>query len=146
MLSRFKGRECAVSIQESWLERCRHLCPNVAWTPVDPKTSPLASLQALLRARPAVGPFFVWHVDQPVWDNEIFGGLEKGLGENEAARPLRDGKRGHPVLLSGELGLRILALNPVSERLDEYLRTRKIADVAVDSARCLENWNGGVPA
>lgn len=156
-LSRFGGRELAVSVQKEWLDTSsatwRMMKPwsekGVAFVAVDSELSALSSLQSLLRARPALSPFFVWHVDQPVRDRRLFDALgerihtmaEHSFDTVEGARPVFEGKGGHPVLLAPELALKILALNPVSERLDVFLKSRAIADVAVDAACCVENWN-----
>ena len=165
--TRFEAKDIAVSVQAPWLESSsatwRMMKPlaesGVSFVAVDPDASPLASLQALLRAKPAFSPFFVWHVDQPVWEPSLFAALEERIhtmvahsmcatnaSPTEAMRPTFDGRPGHPALLSHELALKILALNPVSERLDVFLKSRAIEDVSVNSSCCVENWNEGVPA
>jgi CTP:molybdopterin cytidylyltransferase MocA len=150
----FGPENVAVSIQKEWIERCGSLSPAARWVSVDPDASPLASLQSLLRASPAASPFFIWHVDQPVWDEKLFAELEETLSAGfkdghyaaEGVKPCYDGHGGHPVLLAPELALRILALNPVSERLDVFLQSREMLQHPVASACCVENWNQGAPA
>ncbi len=128
-----------VSIQRPWLDRCLGLSGQVRWVPVDPDASPLASLQALIRAG-RVERSFVYHVDMPVFDPSVFEKLAAAPGD---AVPSFRGKRGHPVLLGVPTLLDVLRLNPADDRLDEFLGRRGIADVPVESELILRNDNEG---
>lgn len=129
-----------VSIQEPWLERCRALSAQVRWVPVDPDASPLASLQALIRAG-RVERSFVYHVDMPVFDAAVFEKLATAPGD---AVPSFGGRRGHPVLLTVPTLLEVLRLNPATDRLDEFLGRRGVDEVPVTSELILKNQNEGV--
>lgn len=136
----------AVSIQEEWLERCRALHPEALWMPVDPDAAPLASLQALLKRSPLQYWGFVFHVDMPLWDKELFDALAAAAPEAEAAGelaviPRREGRRGHPVLLSPKVQKPILALDPARDRLDLWLSANPVRYAEVSSPRSRENWN-----
>ena len=136
----------AVSIQEEWLERCRALHPEALWVPVDPDAAPLASLQALLKRSPLESWGFVFHVDMPLWDKELFDALAAAAREAEAGGdlaviPRREGRRGHPVLLSPKAQTPILALDPGRDRLDLWLSANPVRYAEVSSPRSGENWN-----
>lgn len=130
----------AVSIQEPWRERCESISPEVKWVGVDPDASPLASLQALIRAA-RVERSFVYHVDMPVFDAAVFAKLAESRLD---AVPSFEGKRGHPVLLTTPTLLEILHLSPELDRLDEFLRRHGITEVPVKSALILKNQNGAL--
>ena len=142
--SRFPSDSLAVSIQDAWLERCRALDSAVRWTAVDPDASPLASLQALLKEAPAQGPTFLLHVDMPVWDSAVWSALE-AASLQDAAVPTQGGRRGHPVLLSPESLKLIAGLDASQDRLDVWLRGRRVIEVPVAADCVLANWNE-VPA
>lgn len=139
-----RSLEVAVSIQAEWLERCRAISRDVRWVPVDPDLPPLASLQALTKALPLSGWASLHHVDMPVWEAGLFDALESALGE-EALVPVYEGKGGHPLLLSPALAGPLAALDPAKDRLDEWLRTRKVVRLDVPFACVRENWNAGAP-
>ncbi len=128
----------AVSIQEPWRERCETISPEVKWVSVDPDASPLASLQALIRAA-RVERSFIYHVDMPVFDASIFAKLAESIVD---AAPSHQERRGHPVLLTSTTLLDILQLKPDLDRLDEYLRRKGTVSVAVDSDLIFKNDNG----
>lgn len=133
-----------VSIQEAWLARCQKINSKVRWIAVDPKASPLASLQQLLKARPAGPGFFLHHIDMPVWDRKVFESLPPRAEKDPAARaavPSFEGRRGHPVFIKAEAVPAILALDPEKDRLDLWLRGQRVVEVEVDSARIHENRN-----
>lgn len=133
--------ELTVSVQEDWLPRCRRLSELVRWVATDPDRPPLASLQALLSARRSDAPGFVYHVDMPVFDRSVWTALLKGCGEADAAVPVVEGRRGHPVLLAARLYAGVLQLDPERDGLDRFLRTRQVAQVPVDCAAVLKNDN-----
>lgn len=149
LLQRFAARNIAVSIQDGWEERCRKLNPDVKWVPEDPAASPLAALQALLKASPLGEWGFVYHVDMPVWEDGLFERLAAELPVSprrgaEAIVPVFKGRKGHPVLLSPELHQPLMALDPAKDRLDFFLRSREEAAVEVSFPCVLENWNSPV--
>jgi CTP:molybdopterin cytidylyltransferase MocA len=136
--------DVAVSIQADWLERCQALEPRAAWVAVDPEAAALASLQALVRALPLRRPAFFYHVDMRVWEPELFRLLERGAAgspEADAWAPLEGERRGHPVLLSARLQDGLLALDPGRDRLDLWLRSRRVVDVPVPYPCIHDNWN-----
>lgn len=125
------GAEAVVSVQESWLGR---LGAGARWVPVDPDAAAMASLQALLRAKPGGG--LVWHVDMRVWEPELIRAL------SGTSVPVYEGRRGHPVSLSAEDAEAVLRLPPQTGRLDHFLRDRA-REVPVPYACALDNWNDG---
>ena len=131
----------AVSIQEGWLERCRALEPAAAWTPVDPDAPALASVQALARALPLDRPTFLYHVDMRVWEPRLFRTLAGAGGGAEALAPVQGGRRGHPVLLSPALRDGLLGLDPGNDRLDVWLRSRRLVETGVPYPCIHDNWN-----
>ncbi|MCX5794266.1 MAG: NTP transferase domain-containing protein [Elusimicrobia bacterium] len=133
----------AVSIQESWLQRCRILEPRAVWVPVDPEAPALAAILALARALPLERWTFLYHVDMRVWEPELFRLLAERAAEGgaEAVVPVQGGRRGHPVLLSPGLRDSLLALNPVKDRLDVWLRSRRVVEVPVPYLCVHDNWN-----
>lgn len=139
--SRFAPRSIAVSIQPSWDDRCKALDPEVRWVTVLPEASPLGALQALLKAVPMEVPSFLYHVDMRVWQWGVFDALQRGLEEHEAAVPSHGGKRGHPVLLAASLAPAISALEPGRERLDVFLRGRRVVEVPAAFGCIHDNWN-----
>ncbi|MBI5201103.1 MAG: nucleotidyltransferase family protein [Elusimicrobia bacterium] len=131
----------SVSIQGEWSPRCKEHAPAAYWVATDPDQPMLASLQALLAYRPSDAPAFVYHVDMPLFERRVYRGLLDALKGRDAAVPVFEGRRGHPVLLSPGIFTDILALNPETGRLDEFLRDRNVAQVAVDGRAVLENRN-----
>ena len=143
LAGRFAADHIAVSIQDAWRERCLKINPSVRWVAVNPLASPLASLIALLHALPLNNPGFVYHVDMPVWEPELFEMLETSLKEAtpEAVIPSFQEERGHPVLLSPLLRESLMNLSPERDRLDHWLNTRQTKIVDVPFSCVLENWN-----
>ncbi|MBI3547844.1 MAG: nucleotidyltransferase family protein [Elusimicrobia bacterium] len=138
----------AVSIQSDWVERCRALRPDAHWVAVDPDKPPMASIVALLKTRPMTSWFFLYHVDMPVWEPRLFSALAARIPQAEASAcdaivPVKDGRRGHPVLLSPAAGKALAEMDPAVDRLDAWLRTRRVDAVEVPFACILENWNAG---
>lgn len=127
----------AVAIQGDWLDYCRELSSKVLWVPVNPDVSPLASLQALIRAA-RVEKSYILHVDMPVFDPSVFAKLAAAPGD---AVPSFKDKRGHPVLLTTITLLDVQRLNPETDRLDEFLGRRGIEAVPVDTELILSNLN-----
>lgn len=149
LLKRFPPGSVAVSIQKDWLERCRALDPRVAWVPVDPDGPAFASLKALLAALPLSKWAFLYHVDMPVWDDELFYLLSSfvpkpGADSFEAVVPTHGGKGGHPVLLGPALAEGLRSLDARTGRLDAFLKTRHVHRVDVPHPCILENLNEGL--
>lgn len=157
LLGLFDPQAVAVTIQKDWLERCRKLNTEVRWVPEAVDNTPLAALQSALRplslakgqGERGLGAdhgAFVYHVDMPVWDDKLFARLaEAASPEFEAVAPSFQGRKGHPVLLSAAALRAVLELDPGRDRLDFWLRTRKVKVVEVSLEAVLENWNEGTP-
>ncbi len=145
---RYDPQRIAVSIQADWVSQCRRLCEGANWVPADPDAPPLDSLIRLLKASRMIKWSFIYHVDQPVWETELFETLLRKTpgAEADAFVPTYGGRRGHPALLSHGLGPDLLALDPQKDRLDAFLRTRRVIEVPVDFACAVENWNGPAAA
>ena len=126
-----------VAIQGEWLERCKALSPRVNWVAADPDGSPLASLQKLITATPR-GRAYVLHVDMPAFDLQVWKALEAVNGD---AVPVHGGRRGHPVLLTAATLDEVAKLDPVSGRLDVFLRGRTVTEVRVDTDVIFANLN-----
>ncbi len=146
LLGRFAAADVAVSIQPGWEERCRALSKGVHWTVVDPEATPLGALKALLKAAPLRDWGFVHHVDMPVWEAGLFEALERRLPGAEAEgvealAPVKDGRKGHPVVLSARLAGELSKLDAATERLDFWLRGRREATVDVPYESIHQNWN-----
>ncbi len=135
LIPRFGAARVFVSVQQEWLPRCRALAPEVGWTAVDPDEQPIDALRALARAAGPADWTFVHHVDMPVWEAGLFDALRPA--DADAVVPRVGGRRGHPVLLSPE-GVRALE---TAERLDAWLRSRRVLEVDVPYPCALENWN-----
>jgi CTP:molybdopterin cytidylyltransferase MocA len=133
----------AVSIQEGWLECCRALEPRAVWTPVDPEAAALGAVLALARALPLARWTFLYHVDMRIWEPEVFSLLAQAAAsqESDALAPLEGGRRGHPVLLSPRVQQGLLALDPGRDRLDVWLRSRRVVEVPVPHPCIHDNWN-----
>ncbi|MBI4669090.1 MAG: nucleotidyltransferase family protein [Elusimicrobia bacterium] len=105
----------------------------------------LDSLQRLLKAKPMDQWGFVYHVDMPIWEPQLFqrlaGRAVKCGGGVKAVAPAYQGKGGHPVLLSPGLDKKLLALDPGKDRLDIWLKSQKIDRLEVPFPCVLENWN-----
>lgn len=148
LLKRFPPMRVAVSVQEEWLAKCRALHPLVQWVPVDPDAPVLTSLLALVRAVPLDSWAFLYHVDMPVWEDELWYLLSShrpadAADAAEAVVPMHGGRGGHPVLLSPALADQLGALDPARDRLDVWLRGRRVKRVEVPYSCVVENWNGG---
>ncbi|OGS01895.1 MAG: hypothetical protein A2V88_12975 [Elusimicrobia bacterium RBG_16_66_12] len=128
----------SVSIQEEWRARCAALSPKAVWVAADPDASPLSSLQALNDASPAVRSF-VLHVDMPVFERSVYRTLSQASGD--AVAPVHDGRRGHPVLLSASIMAEIARLDPKTGRLDAFLKTKTVVEVAVATGAIHLNMN-----
>lgn len=141
----YDPQRITVSIQADWLSQCRTLAERVNWVPVDPDLPPLASLLQMIRSSRMIKWSFIYHVDQPVWEPELFKLLDRRIPGTSADAfvPSHQGKRGHPVLISHGLGPALLELDPAAARLDAFLKTRKVEEVPVDFPCVLENWNEG---
>ena len=110
---------------------------------VDPEAPALASVQALARALPLDRWTFLYHVDMRVWEPEVFSLLagRASAGATEAVVPVQGERRGHPVLLSPGLKDALLALDPGQDRLDVWLRSRRVVEAAVPYRCVHDNWN-----
>ncbi len=150
LCKRFPGDAVAVSIQEAWEGRCRLLAPEVRWTCVDPDLPALASLQALVRrSAPPQGRWaFVYHVDMPVWEPALFDALlaRTPVSKADAVVPCFAGRGGHPLLVRAG-GLEAIGkLDAATDRLDAWLRGRRVERLDVPWPCVVENWNGGPAA
>lgn len=128
----------SVAIQPDWLPRCRALSKEAVWVPADPDAPPLDSLQKLIAASP-VARTFVLHVDMPVFDVAVYETLWGATAD--AVVPVFDGRRGHPVLLSPEALASVAKLDPKNDRLDAWLRSRHVVEVAVSTDVIFRNLN-----
>lgn len=149
LLKRFPPGSVAVSIQKEWLSRCQELAPKVVWVPTDPELPAFASLKSLMGALPLSKWAFLYHVDMPVWDEELFYLLasfvpKAGADTYEAVVPTHVGKGGHPVLLGPSLASDLRALDANTGRLDAFLKSRRVHRVDVPHPCVLENWNEGL--
>jgi CTP:molybdopterin cytidylyltransferase MocA len=128
----------SVAIQDEWRVRCEALSPETKWVAADPDASPLDSLQKLIAASPAARSF-VLHVDMPVFEGAVYEALwETGA---EAAAPTFEGRRGHPVLLAPKALALIWSLDAAKDRLDAWLRARRVLEVPVPTGAIHLNLN-----
>ncbi|MDD5656826.1 MAG: NTP transferase domain-containing protein [Elusimicrobia bacterium] len=141
----FSPDRIAVSIQAGWLDRCRKLDSSVQWTVADPDAPALASLLALARGLPLRRWTFIHHVDMRVWERGLFTALAGRAKDCDAVAPVHEGRRGHPVLLAPALGRALDELDPQRDRLDVWLRGRRVIEVPVPYPRALDNWNQAAP-
>lgn len=137
-----------ISIQPDWLARCRDLDERVTWVPVDPDAAPLGALLLLLDTVPLSRWSFVYHVDMPLWEARLFDELLAHVPTAEtqsadAIVPTHEGRGGHPVLVSPRAAASLMRLDPRTDRLDHWLRTRRVARLPVDLGLVRENWNLG---
>lgn len=147
LLSRFHPDQVVVTIQADWMERCRALNTTVHWLPVDPDAPAFASLRAVMDIVTREDWSFVYHVDQPVWEPELFDLLASAAGETaaDAVAPRFQGRRGHPILLSPAAHAALLKVDPLAGRLDRWLEGRRVHEVEVPFSCVRENWNEGAP-
>ena len=147
LLTRLDPQRITISIQADWVSQCRRLCERANWVPADPDAPAMDSLIRLLKAVRMIKWSFIYHVDHPVWEPRLFDALlsRTAGAEAHAFAPTYNGRRGHPVLVSHGLGPDMLALDPQKDRLDAFLRTRRVEEVPVDFPCVIENWNESVP-
>jgi CTP:molybdopterin cytidylyltransferase MocA len=126
-----------IAVQKEWLERCRALSPRVRWVAADPNGTPLSSLQALLAAG-ALARSFILHVDMPVFDLHVWEALAAASGD---VVPAHEGRRGHPVLLTPASLSEVARLDPKTGRLDAFLRSHPVTEVAVATDVIFANLN-----
>ena len=69
------------------------------------------------------------HVDMPVFLRSVYEDLWKT--ETDAVAPAFGGHRGHPILLTPKALGEISRLDPVRDRLDVWLRGRRVTEVPV---------------
>ena len=148
LIPRFAPQSLAVSVQEPWKDRCWSMNAQVRWVSVDPAATALGSLQELVRTTPLSRWAYVFHVDMPVWNEELFYTLascmpKDGAEACEAIVPMHGGRGGHPIMISPALQEPLLALDPAANRLDSFLHTRRVLRREVPYACVLENWNEG---
>ncbi|MDE2512189.1 MAG: nucleotidyltransferase family protein [Elusimicrobia bacterium] len=130
--------DLSITIQNEWGDRCRSISSDTTWVAVDPDASPLNSLQKLIEASSPIRSF-VLHVDMPVFDQSVYEALWNV--EGDAIVPTYERRRGHPVLLSPSAMNEIKRLNPLTDRLDSWLRQRNALEVAVSTDIILRNHN-----
>jgi CTP:molybdopterin cytidylyltransferase MocA len=147
LLTRVDPQRITVSIQADWVSQCRRLCENANWVPADPEAPAMDSLIRLLKAVRMIKWSFIYHVDQPVWETKLFDALHARTpgAQADAFVPVYQGRRGHPVLVSHGLWPDLLALDPKTDRLDEFLKKHRVEEVPVEFSCILENWNDGAP-
>lgn len=134
------------SIQPDWTQAWQARFPDARLVPVDPDAPPLASLIALVKARPPEVPGFVYHVDMPLWEPKLYAALLTALKPGwDGVVPRHAGKRGHPALLSAAALMEVALLDPAVDRLDSWLRSRKVETLDVPFSCATQNWNYGVP-
>lgn len=131
----------SVSIQAGWEERCRALLPGGRFVPVDPDASAFSSFRALLDDRSLRGWSSLHHVDMPVWEKSLFAVPENT--DAHALIPVFGDRGGHPVLLNENLGDALMALDPITGRLDHFLAAQKTLRRTTPHAVAIENWNEG---
>ena len=141
-LSFFRGlvgdRNISIAIQQDWRERCAALSTEAAWVSADPDASPLGSLQKLIAASPAARSF-VHHVDMPVFLRSVYEDLWKT--DADAVAPTFGGRRGHPVLLTSKALGEISSLDAAKDRLDVWLRGRRVVEIPVATGAIHLNLN-----
>lgn len=128
----------SIAVQREWLPRCAGLSRETAWVAADPDATPLASLQRLIEDSGSARSFIL-HVDMPVFEPAVYEALWAAAGD--AAAPVFEGRRGHPVLLAPSVLAEISRLDPAAGRLDVFLRNRPVAEVPVATAAVLRNLN-----
>ncbi len=140
------AEDVLVAVQESWLAKWSARFPGARLVAVDPDAPPLASLIALVAARKPERPGFVLHVDMPLWEPRLYAALLSALRPGwDAVVPRFEGRRGHPVLASAAALSKLGALDPAVDRLDVWLRSRKVETLDVPFSCVTQNWNYGVP-
>ena len=113
----------------------------------DPDLGPFSTLVAGIRELGKVDGAFVLPIDVPSPSKKVWEELARKLNDSVlACTPECHGKGGHPVLLSGALLARFLALDLSADnaRLDQQLRLLGPAErvrVKVEDPRILENRN-----
>jgi len=132
--------ETLVSVQSGWLARLKPRA-GARFVAVDPDLPALASIQTLLAARSSERPALLHHVDMAELRGPLVAALADALGGGDAAVPIFEGRRGHPVLLCPALFAPILALDPAADRLDVFLRGRRVVEVPTPDGAVLENRN-----
>lgn len=144
---RYGSKNIAVTVQEGWLPRCRAIDSQVHWVAEDPEGTPMHALRALLDEVPFPAWVFYYHVDMPVWIPGLFDALEEAAEEAQegvdAVVASSAGKGGHPVLLSQSACEALKTLDPEIDRLDMWLRTRRVVYANTEHAEIFENWNEG---
>jgi CTP:molybdopterin cytidylyltransferase MocA len=78
----------------------------------------------------------------PVFEPKVYEALWGASAE--AAAPVFDGRRGHPVLLAPKELAAIWSLDPAKDRLDAWLRGRRVREVPVSTAAIHLNLNEAV--
>ena len=108
----------------------------------DPDRGPFSSLQCGLAAVAAsASPVFVLPVDVPAPSPDVWHALAAALAPaTPAAKPIHDGRGGHPVLFTADFARGLLACPPAS-RLDHELSRAHVARVPVDDPRVGLNLN-----
>lgn len=114
---------------------------------------PLRSLQLALKAATpkrdkivAVTP-----IDVPPPHANVLTRLLGELSNLEAVHPVVAGKGGHPVLIRNSMIASILELDPLTERLDHFLKRSRVLRVAMDDRALTLNlnddaaWNAWLP-
>ncbi len=75
---------------------------------------------------------YLWPVDHPFVTAKTLAALAKGLGTHDAARPIFDGRGGHPPLVAKLLFAPLSTCSKEPEGARSVLATRDVAGVEVD--------------
>ena len=77
-------------------------------------------------------PVFIQNIDNPFVNAGVLVSLKNGLGEEEFAVPVYEGRSGHPVLLSDKIIKSVINDFQSNDRFDEVLKSFKRKDVIVN--------------
>ncbi len=99
------------------------------------------SLQCGLNSLSEQYPVFVHNVDNPFVNPEVLEKLFTHLNDFDYAKPVYNGKGGHPILLSEKIQSTIRNEDLYGVTIKEYLRGCKTKKVAIDDNRILVNVN-----
>lgn len=115
---------------------------------------PLHSLQLALEEAVHAGGEIVamTPIDVPPPRREVLTELLGVFGAFEAVHPTVDGKGGHPLLMRNPMIASILELDPLTERLDHFLKRSRVLRYAMDDRALTLNlnddtaWNAWLPS
>lgn len=102
---------------------------------------PLYSVQLGLRELGDAGTVAVSPVDVPPPSRAMMDSLMRESEGRAAVHPEFSGKGGHPLLMRAELFPQVLALDPVADRLDHFLKRAGALRLTVSDASVVLNLN-----